>query len=79
MLFRSGEEQKGEGQKRGLRLNKIDHHREKKESPVSEYISYVPLVIAFVYKRDLLINTVRTPTPFGVSMRSASDFRTRPN
>ena len=26
----------------------------------------MPLVIAFVYKRDLLINTVRTPTLFGV-------------
>ena len=28
-------------------------------------ISYVPLVIAFVYKRRLLINTVRTPILFG--------------
>ena len=29
-------------------------------------ISYLPLVIVFVYKRGLLINTVRTPTLFGV-------------
>ena len=29
-------------------------------------ISYIPLVIAFVYKQDLLIHTVRTPTLFGV-------------
>ena len=29
-------------------------------------ISYVSLVIAFVYKRGLLINTVRTPALLGV-------------
>ena len=73
---REGEEQKGEGADKGTPTKQNWSPSRKRKSPQClSNISYVPLVIVFVYKRGLLINTARTPTLFGVR-RSKFEVRT---